>query len=418
MSERSVNVDEVQKLLNHALPSAFVRLGNTWTVYPSSVDDVAKVVGLANQCGCPARVALSREGPETDEISSAVIRISMEKMTDVKWVNEESMMAKVQAGLSVRHLEILLNDHGMTSGFVVLPRCDPSLIEFVTDENLSESSVLYGRPDRAYLGVEGVLPSGEAFSTKPTPSRAVGPDLLGMLVSQHGSLSIITSLVLRIWRQPKSRRIICASFDDVERAVSCASRVAHSGVRLAAGRIYAPEWLEDSGREEGPGENIAVFVLEGEQAVIDSFAAVIEKINHEAKGAGLKKHPLSTKFVRSHGLCTEEECEIVTATADWSVAANIHADVSSKLEKKVVGTRFSNFFHEGCSISWTAGNADVIKDHLPDIAEILRRYGGTLVSRHRAVGKEMSGQLSRDHSLEKKLMELKSRLDPGKTIEK
>ncbi|MFH1436172.1 MAG: FAD-binding protein, partial [Pseudomonadota bacterium] len=307
MSERYVNVDDVQKLLNHALPSAFVRHGDTWTVSPSSVDDVAKVVGLADQCGCPVRVAAPREEPETDEASSAVIRISMEKMTDVKWVNEESMTAKVQAGLSVRHLEILLNDHGMTSGFVVLPEYDPTLIEFVTDENLSESSVLYGRPDRAFLGVEGVLPSGEAFSTKPTPSRAVGPDLLGMLVSQHGSLSIITSLVLRIWRQPKSRRIVCASFDDVERAVGCASRVAHSGVRLAAGRIYAPEWLEDSGEEGGRGENIAVFVLEGEQAVIDSFADVIEKIIHEAGGGDLNKHPLATKFVRSHGLCTERK---------------------------------------------------------------------------------------------------------------
>jgi len=232
------NCAEIEKQLFHGFPSATERHEEGWTVHPSSTSDVSRVVSIANRCGCRLHMISSRR-PDADRNVSPVIRLSLDRMTEVVKLDEHAMTAEVQAGIGVRTLEIVLNDHGMTSGTCLLPDTDPALIDFLGDECVSESSILYGRTDQAAIGAEGVLPGGEEFKIQPAPARAVGPDTLGLLVRGHGNLSIVTSVTLRVWRQPKSRRILCAVFEDQDLAgaLRCASKTARSSIRLAAGRV-------------------------------------------------------------------------------------------------------------------------------------------------------------------------------------
>lgn len=420
MESKSEYRAEIQKLLYHAFPSALDQHYDGWSVYVSSTEDVSGVVSIANRCGCP--VALSTAAAEDTtgrHADSPVIRISMDRITEVTRINEQAMTAEVQAGVTVRDLEIVLNDHGMTSGFMLLPDLDPVLIEFLTNESLSESSMLYGRVDQAYIGAEGVLPSGEVFRIKPAPARAVGPDLLGLLVSENGKLSIVTSLILRIWKQAKSRRIIAATFEEIEGALRCASMIARSAIRLAGGRIYAPGRPDSSKNRRTADGNVAVFILEGEQAVVDSRAVHIDEIVQECGGSALpQQHHLATRFIRVPRILSGEESEsvIVCAAADWSAALSVLREVSSRLEEQIKATRISDFFHEGCSISWTVRETDIDGEILFRVVEVLQRFGGSLISHHPGLDEALPAYFYYDGNMRKKIEELKQRIDPSEVF--
>ena len=408
---------DIQKRLYHAFPSAVAIQEDGWMVYPSSTQDVAGVMSIANQCGCP--VLTSRHTPDepVSPASSPVIRLSMEKMTGVSAISETGMTVEVQAGIAMRNLEIVMNDHGMTSGYVLLPDVDPPVIHFINDETLSESSMLYGRLQCFVLGAEGVLPSGEVFRIKPAPSRASGPDILSLLLSEHGRLSIVTSLVLRIWRQPKARRIIAAFFGDVENALACAGGIASSGIRLAAGRIYAPGWADPAEPSAEAGPHMAVFVLEGEPAVVDTLAVHVDKIIRDRGGEPARpQHHLATKFVKLPRADEGEEIELVSASCDWTAAPKIHLEAHSRLEERLVGTRVSDFFHEGCRITWSVRESGMGKDLLVGLADLLRRLGGHLLSRHSLADRGLQPGMVYDGLMQKKLEQLKGKMDPNKVI--
>jgi FAD/FMN-containing dehydrogenase len=409
---------DTRKLLYHAFPSAVAMQEDGWMVYPSSTREVAGVVSIAVRCGCPVIASPPQEDEPAPAASTPVIRISMEKMTGVAAVSETGMTAEVQAGIAVRNLEIVLNDHGMTSGFVLLPDVDPTLIRFINDETLSESSMLYGRLDRCVLGAEGVLPGGEVFRIRPAPSRGIGPDILGLLLSEHGRLSIVTSVVLRIWRQPRSRRVIAAFFNEPGGAMACAAEIAGAGIRLAAGRIYAPGWPDPAGPAGGSGSNVAVFVLEGEQAVVDTLAVHVDKIVQDRGGEpALPQYHLATKFVKLPKLDSGEETELVSATCDWAAAPDILLEASSRFEESLVAARLSDFFPEGCRISWSVKEAAMGKDLLAGLVDVVRRFGGHLVSRHRLIEGGLPPGMVYDSLMQKKIEQLKETMDPNKIIE-
>jgi len=407
---------EIERQLFHAFPSATTRQEDGWTVMPSSTDDAAKAVAIANLCGCPVLVS-DRGGEERTGLPrSSILRLSLERMTGVLGVTEPAMTAEVQAGIAMRNLEIALNDHGLTTGAVLLPDVDPTLIDFVTNDSFSEASILYGRTDQIYLGAEGVLPSGETFRIKPAPARAAGPDILGLLVAGHGRVSIVTALILRLWRLPKSRRVIPAGFrsDRLEDALTCASTAARVPIRFAAGRIYAPGWPDQGESGDAPCDHVAVFVLEGEQAVVEATAVHLEGIVRECGGTLLPaQHALATRFVRAPRVAEGEVTASISATAKWPSVLQIHRDVAEKLGGALLASRFSDFFHEGCRVTWTLREGDLGRERLTHVIETLRGLGGCLTSRHPALEGDLPPHLLDEGALRPRMEELKRSMDPG-----
>lgn len=416
MGPESDNCSEIEKQLFHGFPSATQRHEDGWTVFPSSTRDVARVVSIANRCGCRLRTEPAGRREEAGERITPLIRLSLDRMIEVLKLDERAMTAEVQSGIGVRNLEIVLNDHGMTSGFILLPDADPVLIDFLTDECMSESSILYGRTDQVAIGAEGVLPSGEEFKIQPAPARAIGPDILGLLVREHGNLSIVTSMTLKVWRQPKSRRILCARFEnrDLERALQCASRAARSSIRLAAGRIYAPAWPDPSEPPPPSGDHVAVFVLEGEQSMVDAFAVHVSQIIQESGGNELAEHHLATRRPRVPRSAAGDDAAILSVTADWSAMADLHQEIATRLDLGLLHTRFSDFFHEGCRASLYVRDSDLTPEVLGRMVEILRRYGATLLSAHSGLeGEGGPGPAQEIDEAQRRVRELKLQMDPS-----
>ena len=407
---------EIERQLFHAFPSATTRQEDGWTVMPSSTDDAAKAVAIANLCGCPVLVAARGGDEPAGPPRSSLLRLSLERMTGVLGVTEPAMTAEVQAGIAMRNLEIVLNDHGLTTGAVLLPDVDPTLIDFVTNDSFSEASILYGRTDQIYLGAEGVLPSGEVFRIKPAPVRAAGPDVLGFLVAGHGRVSIVTALILRLGRLPKSRRVVPAGFrsDRLEDALTSASSAARVPIRFAAGRIYAPGW-SDHGEEGGaPCDHVAVFVIEGEQAVVEATAVHLEGIVQACGGTLLSpQHALATRFVRAPRVAGGEATASISATAPWPSVLQIHRDVAGRLGDALLASRFSDFFHEGCRITWMLREGDLGRERLTQVVETLRGLGGRLTSRHPALEGDLPPHLLDEGARRPRMVDMKRTMDPG-----
>jgi FAD/FMN-containing dehydrogenase len=416
MVRESDSRDEIEKQLFHGFPSATQRHEEGWTVYPSSTRDVARVVSIAGRCGCRLRTVSAGRREDAGSVAPPLIRLSLDRMIELLNLDERSMTAEVQSGIGVRNLEIVLNDHGMTSGFILLPDSDPVLIDFINDGCISESSILYGRTDQVVIGAEGVLPRGEEFKIQPAPARSIGPDILGLLVREHGNLSIVTSLTLKVWRQPKSRRILCARFEnqDLAGALRCASRTARSSIRIAAGRIYAPGWPDPAQQPQPSGRHVAVFVLEGEQSMVEAFAVHVSQIIQECGGDETADHHLATRRPRVPRSASGDDAAMLSVTADWSTMADLHQEMATKLDIGLLHTRFSDFFHEGCRVNWSVREPDLTPAVLGRMAEILRRFGARLLSVH--PGLEGEGGLRKAQDMdegEKRARELKLQMDPS-----
>jgi len=410
----------LEELINRRFASASSREEGRWSVWPSTAEEVSALFRAAGEFDCSVRFSSGPEGGAARGgcDGKPLIRVGLERMTSIRSLDEKSLTVDVQPGIGVRALDIYLGDSGYTTGFLPLPGFDPPLIDFVRRPDWSESSILYGRVDQCFVGAEGVLPGGGVFRIKPAPARAVGPDLLGLLVAGHGSLCAVTSLWVRFWRQPKSRKVVAASFPDEVEALRCALQVAVSGVRLAAGRIYAPAWAEQEGAgQAAAAAAVAVFVLEGEQALVDAWAPGAARAVEQCHGRLLEpQHHLATKFIRIPPGVASQAARTVTASCPWAAAARLHRETAARLGGELLATRASCFFHEGCQLAWTVREG-AAADALRAAAEGARRLGGALVGGGGA--DDAGGKAGTDpaDAMRKRLEELKARLDAHGILE-
>jgi glycolate oxidase len=213
--------------LDKAPPSA--------VVFPTTADQVAAIVQLANRYSVPfvargAGTGLSGGALALD--GGIVIEMCrMNRILEIDYVNQRAV---VEPGLVNLHLSLAVSD----AGFYYAP--DPSSQGSCTiGGNVAENSggphtLKYGVTTNHVLGLEVVLPSGDIVHFGGPILDTPGYDLTGLFVGSEGTLGIVTKITVRLMRKPEAWKTILAVFRSVADASNAVSGIIGAGIVPAA----------------------------------------------------------------------------------------------------------------------------------------------------------------------------------------
>jgi glycolate oxidase len=204
-------------------------------VFPTSADQVAAIVKLANRYNVPfvARGAGTGLSGGALALDGGIV-IEMCRMNRILEIDYVNQCAVVEPGLVNLHLSLAVSD----AGFYYAP--DPSSQASCTiGGNVAENSggphtLKYGVTTNHVLGLEVVLPSGDIVHFGGPILDTPGYDLTGLFVGSEGTFGIATKITVRLMRKPEAWKTILAVFQSVADASNAVSGIIGAGIVPAA----------------------------------------------------------------------------------------------------------------------------------------------------------------------------------------
>jgi glycolate oxidase len=253
-------------------------------VFPTSTDQVVRVVQLCNDHGVPflPRGAGTSLAGGCLPVGGGVI-IALTRMKRILEVSTRDRYALVEAGV----VNLWLTNHLKPHGYHYAP--DPSSQGACTiGGNVATNSggphtLKYGVTVNHILGLEFVLPDGRVVQTGGPAEDNPGYDLTGVIVGSEGTFGIATRAWVRITRSPEAYRTLLGVFETVDDATNTISDIIGAGIIPAALEMLDAlilQAVEAAFHFGFPLDAGAVLIMEvdGLEAGLDADAKRIEEI--------------------------------------------------------------------------------------------------------------------------------------------
>ncbi len=278
-------------------------------VFPNSVEEVSRVMGLAYRAGIPVVGRGSGTGLSGGAISPpGGIQIAFTRMNRVLELDEENRAVTVEPGV----INLDLDDYARKFGLRYAP--DPSSQKACTiGGNVAENAggphcLAYGTTTNHVLGMEVVLEDGTVVNlgslSTPAVYQSPGYDLRGVFVGSEGTFGVATKIVLRLLPLPEAVKTYLGIFPEVDSACAAVSAVIGHGLVPAALEmidalsIQAVQNVTDLGYPDDAGavllielegleEEVAEMGAEVESSLWDTGATQVKVAEGEAERASL-----------------------------------------------------------------------------------------------------------------------------------
>ena len=251
-------------------------------VFPSSTDEVSRVVRLARSAGVPVVGRGTGTGLSGGAISPpGGIQIAFPRMNHILEVDTGNRMAVVEPGVINLHLDTRVRKDGLRYA------PDPSSQKACSlGGNIAENSggphcLAYGTTTNHVLGMEVVLEDGTIINLGSLARETVGYDLRGVFTGSEGTFGIATKIAVRLLPVPEAVRTFLGIFPDVETACTAVSAVIEHGIVPAALEmidaltIQAVQKVTDAGYPDDAGA-VLLIELEGLQDEVDEIGEEVE----------------------------------------------------------------------------------------------------------------------------------------------
>ena len=201
-------------------------------VKPGSVEQISKIMKLANQYNIPVTPIGAMTGLSGGSLSiHGGIGISMERFNKILKIDEDNLQVHVQPGVITQ----VLQDEVAKKGLYYAP--DPaSRGSCFIGGNIAENSggpraVKYGVTKDFVLNLEVVLPNGEIINTGAnTLKNTTGYNITQLMVGSEGTLGIVTKAILKLIPLPKFNKLILVPFSSAVDACSSVASIFKAGV--------------------------------------------------------------------------------------------------------------------------------------------------------------------------------------------
>ncbi len=261
-------------------------------VKPQSVEQIVKIIKLANDSGTPVFPRGAGTGLSGGSLpvrgGIALVLTDLDRILEIDAANQ---VAVVEPGVITGQLQAVVEEQGM-----FYPP-DPGSLEVCTiGGNIAECAggprgVKYGVTRDYVLGLELVTPTGDLIHTGgKTIKNVTGYDLTRLMVGSEGTLGIVTKAILRLIPLPREVKTVLAVFDDLLQASEAILDVFHSGVTPATMEIMDAEAIKCVIEQAGarlPLDAEAILLIEVDgwpSAVEEELAAVAEScLRHRAR---------------------------------------------------------------------------------------------------------------------------------------
>ncbi len=208
-------------------------------VKPTSVEEVAAVVRLANELKVPITPWGGGSGVQgAANADRGGIVMDLRGMNRVRELDEKSLACVVEAGKTCRELEQELNEKGYAFTHY------PASTEWATiggSIGARGSGVLstkYGKIEDHVLNIEFVTPTGDVVNTPSVPRHAAGPEITQLHIGAEGTLGVITAASIKLHLYPKKRVFGTFSFANLRDGIEAGRRIMVTGLKPPVIRLY------------------------------------------------------------------------------------------------------------------------------------------------------------------------------------
>ncbi|MGD7789092.1 FAD-binding oxidoreductase [Propionibacteriaceae bacterium Y1700] len=417
-------------------------------VYPADEDQVHAIVEAAVDAdavvipfGGGSNISGSLE-PRADE-KRQVISLDMGRMNRVLEIDEESGLARIEAGVLGPDLEQQLNDKGWTIGHYPDSFTHSTLGGWVATRSSGMQSDKYGDIADICKGVRVVQP-GTTTVVRPLPSTSTGPSIREMILGSEGRLGVITEVWAQVHRQPEQRVVHAYFFPSFTAGVEAMREIAESDASPSITRVSDARETAFSMATKKAGKGFGQYAeaglmkflqvrgwnldemclsfigYEGSKTHVSMNKAICDRIVKAHGGIGVGTGPgvlydqkkFDTPYIRDFLLDRGAAGDVSETAAPWSKLIKVYNSGVAAVQKayEELGTKgwimchLSHSYHAGACLYFTFAfvydeetaleQYDVVKRA---IQQSFVDNGGTL-SHHHAVGTEHSPWLEQDIS--------------------
>jgi alkyldihydroxyacetonephosphate synthase len=419
-------------------------------VRPDDEDEVAAVLRVALDAdavlipfGGGTNISGSLEAPESE--TRTVISVDTGLMDRVLEIDEESRLARVQAGVLGPRLEEQLNTRGWTVGHFPDSFTHSTLGGWIATRSSGMQSDKYGDVADLTRAVRVVTPSG-ILATRPVPHTSTGPSVREMVLGSEGRLGIITEATVHVHRVPERRTILGYLFPSWPEALAAMREIAESEASPSVTRVSdAAETRFSFATRKDPSlldrlkskvmqaylKRRRNFDLEamclsfiGYEGTKDHVAAqrkLVGKIVSRHGGLCVGSGPgelydqkkFDTPYIRDYLLDRGAPGDVSETSAPWSALSTLYDNVTEAAQSAFdeLGVRgyimchLSHSYHAGACLYFTfafkpSGRRDVLEEYdvVKDAIQQTFVDSGATLSHHHAVGTEHAKWLEQDIS--------------------
>ncbi|MEO1704387.1 MAG: FAD-linked oxidase C-terminal domain-containing protein [Pseudomonadota bacterium] len=213
--------------------SHFAEMPPDAVAYPETTEDVAAIVRICRDHGCPVigfGTGTSLEGHTAAPRGG--VSVDFSRMARVLAINPEDMDVVVQPGITREALNEELRATGLF--FPVDPGANASLGGMASTRASGTTAVRYGTMRDNVVGLEVVTSEGEIIRTGTRARKSsAGYDLTSLFVGSEGTLGLITELTLRLHGIPEAMAAAVCAFEETAPAVQTVIETIQSAIPMA-----------------------------------------------------------------------------------------------------------------------------------------------------------------------------------------
>jgi alkyldihydroxyacetonephosphate synthase len=165
-----------------------------------------------------------------------VISLDLGRLNQVIDIDEESGLARVQAGVQGPDLEEQLGARGWTLGHFPDSFTHSTLGGWVATRSSGMQSDKYGDISDIARGMRVVMP-GKVLQVRPIPATSTGPSVREMVLGSEGRLGVITEVTVQVHRIPEVRLILGYLFPSWEAGLAAMQDISTSDAHPSITRV-------------------------------------------------------------------------------------------------------------------------------------------------------------------------------------
>ncbi len=419
-------------------------------LYPADEAEVQQIVDLAVAedavlipFGGGSNISGSLEAPP--EEPRPVLSLDLGRLNRLIDIDEESGLARIQAGTLGPDIEKQLGPRGWTLGHFPDSFTHSTLGGWVATRSSGMQSDKYGDIADITRGFRVAMP-GETLVIRALPSTSTGPSVREMILGSEGRLGVITEVTVQVHRIPEERLILGYLFPSWDAGLAAMQEISTSDAHPSITRVSDARETAFSfaTRKKSTGFSVSSLVSKGLMKVLErrgwdleavclSFIgyeggkdhvsrqkSIVRKIVGKHGGIVVGKGPgelydqkkFDTPYIRDFLLDRGAAGDVSETAAPWSKLPELYRrtiDAANAAYDQIGVTgwimcHLSHSYHSGACLYFTfafrftsddpLGQYDVVKSA---IQQSFVDNGGTL-SHHHAVGTEHAPWLTQDIS--------------------
>ncbi|MCS7130584.1 MAG: FAD-binding oxidoreductase [Archaeoglobaceae archaeon] len=313
-------------------------------VFPKSIEEVSKVLRVANEFRIPVYVFGGASGV-IDSATPYERGIALSTL-GLDWfeIDEENRLVNAGAGVIGGRLEKFLNHKGFSLRHIPQSLFCSTVGGWVATASSGQFSTGYGNIEDLLVSLKVVLPNGEILEERRTPRRA-GIDLKKLFIGSEGLFGIIAEVTLKIFELPKEVVKLSFKYPNLDSALEDAKKFLK--LKPALMRIFDDE---ETLRYFDSEAFSLILIFEGENATERAKKAKEIALGEEVEGYAEKwlEKRFDVSEISKIGILGFV-FDTIEVSCFWSFASKLYKaviDAIRSVEGTVTASAHASHFYE------------------------------------------------------------------------